>query len=132
VSQQAERAGLQGNFIAGPLVEDVPPPIRIACFRLAQEAITNIVRHGDAKTFTVELSRPDTSLRLIVRDDGKGFDASAAKTRAEQGASLGLLGLRERAALAGGSARITSSPGNGTTVEIVLPLEIAEGEISSP
>jgi signal transduction histidine kinase len=131
VSQQAERTGLQANFVADPLVDDVPPPIRIACFRLAQEAITNVVRHGNAKTFTVELSRPDTSLRLIVRDDGRGFDVGAAKTRAEEGASLGLLGLKERATLAGGSARITSSPGNGTTVEIVLPLEIAESETSS-
>jgi signal transduction histidine kinase len=61
-------------------------------------------------------------LRLLVRDDGKGFDVASAKARAQQGASLGLLGLKERAALAGGSARITSSPGQGATVEILLPL----------
>jgi signal transduction histidine kinase len=125
VNQQAERTGLQANFVADPLVDDVPPPIRIACFRLAQEAITNVVRHAQARTLTVELSRADTSLRLIVRDDGKGFDVGAAKARADRGASLGLLGMMDRAALAGGSARVISSPGNGTTVEIVLPLEIA-------
>jgi two-component system sensor histidine kinase UhpB len=126
VNQQAERAGLKAKFSADPLADDIPPHIQIACFRLAQEAITNVVRHADAKTFMVELGRADTSLRLIVRDDGKGFDVAAAKARAEQGASLGLLGLKERAALAGGSARVISSPGEGTTVEILLPLNIAK------
>jgi signal transduction histidine kinase len=129
VNQRAERAGLQANFVADPLVDDVPPPVRIACFRLAQEAITNVVRHARARTLTVELSRADTSLRLIVRDDGQGFDVDAAKARADQGASLGLLGMKERAALAGGRARIISSPGHGATVEVVLPLETAERAI---
>jgi len=128
VNQQAERAGLEAKFSAEPLADDVPPHIQIACFRLAQEAITNVVRHADARTLTVELRRAETSLRLVVRDDGKGFDVPAAETRAEQGASLGLLGLKERAALAGGSARITSSPGRGVTVEILLPLDAAETE----
>jgi signal transduction histidine kinase len=131
VNQQAERAGLQAKFFADPLVDDVPLPIRIACFRLAQEAITNVVRHAQARTLTVELRRAGTSLRLIVRDDGKGFDVGAAKARADRGASLGMLGMKDRAALAGGSARITSSPGNGATVEVVLPLQIPESETSS-
>jgi signal transduction histidine kinase len=129
INQQAERAALRANFVADPLVDDVPPPVRIACFRLAQEAITNVVRHAHATTLTVELSRADTSLRLIVRDDGNGFDVGAAKARADRGASLGLLGMTDRAALAGGSARIISSPGNGATIEVVLPLEIAKSPI---
>jgi signal transduction histidine kinase len=120
VNQQAERAGLEAKFSADPLADDVPPQIQITCFRLAQEAITNVVRHAQAKTFTVELHRSNSSLRLLVRDDGKGFDVPAAEARADQGASLGLLGLKERAALAGGSARIISSPGQGTTVEVLL------------
>jgi signal transduction histidine kinase len=126
VDQQAERAGLKAKFSADPLADDVPPHIQIACFRLAQEAITNAVRHADARTLTVELRRGDSSLRLMVRDDGKGFDVAAAKARAEQGASLGLLGLKERVALAGGSARIISSTGQGATVEILLPLDAAK------
>jgi signal transduction histidine kinase len=126
VDQQAERAGLEAEFSADPLADDVPPHIRIACFRLAQEAITNVVRHADAKTLMVDLRRAGSTLHLIVRDDGEGFDVAAAESRAEQGASLGLLGIKERAALAGGSARISSSPGEGTTVEILLPLDTAE------
>jgi signal transduction histidine kinase len=126
VNRQAERAGLEAKFSADPVAGDVPPHIQIACFRLAQEAVTNVVRHANARTLTVELRRAGTSLHLKVRDDGKGFDVAAAKARAEQGASLGLLGLKERAALAGGSAQIISSPGNGVTVEIVLPVNRAE------
>jgi signal transduction histidine kinase len=129
VNQQAERAGLEGKFSADPLADDVPPHIQIACFRLAQEAITNVVRHAQARTLLVEVGRAGTSLRLMVRDDGKGFDVAAAEARAEQGASLGLLGMKERAALAGGSARITSSPGNGATIGILLPLDVAESAL---
>ncbi|MEY2511750.1 MAG: hypothetical protein QOE26_2513 [Verrucomicrobiota bacterium] len=129
VNQQAERAGLEGKFSADPLADDVPPHIQIACFRLAQEAITNVVRHAQARTLLVEVGRAGTSLRLMVRDDGKGFDVAAAEARAEQGASLGLLGMKERAALAGGSARITSSPGNGATVGILLPLDVEESAL---
>jgi PAS domain S-box-containing protein len=131
VNQQAERAGLKAKFSADPLADDVPPHIQIACFRLAQEAVTNVVRHAHARTLTVELSRAGTALRLLVRDDGKGFDVAAAKARAEQGASLGLLGLNERAALASGRARITSSPGEGATVEILLPLDSAESTMGT-
>jgi two-component system sensor histidine kinase UhpB len=126
VNQQAERAGLEAKFAAAPLADDVPPHIQIVCFRLAQEAITNVVRHAQARTLTVELTRADVPLRLLVRDDGNGFDVTAAEARAEQGASLGLLGMKERAALAGGSARIVSSPGEGATVEILLPLDSAQ------
>jgi signal transduction histidine kinase len=122
VNQQTERAGLEAKISADPLADDVPPHIRLACFRLAQEAITNVVRHAQAKIVKLELRRTESCLRLRVRDDGKGFDVAAAEARAEQGASLGLLSLKERAALAGGGAHITSSPGEGTTVEVFLPL----------
>jgi signal transduction histidine kinase len=126
VDQQAQRAGLRAKFSADPLADEVSPQVQITCFRLAQEAITNAVRHARAKTLTVELRRRDSFLRLLVRDDGVGFAVHVAETRAEQGASLGLLGIKERAALAGGRARITSSPSEGTTVEIRLPSQVPE------
>jgi signal transduction histidine kinase len=129
VDQQAERAGLAVKFSANPLADDVPPHIQIVCFRLAQEAITNVVRHAHAKMLTVKLRWADSALRLLVRDDGGGFDVTTAEAGAERGASLGLLGMKERAALAGGSARIISSLGKGSTVEILLPLDIAENAL---
>jgi signal transduction histidine kinase len=123
VSKQAERACLEAKFSADPLADDVSAYLQTACFRLAQEAITNAVRHARAKTLSVELRRAGRALRLVVRDDGAGFDVAKAEARADQGKSLGLLGIKERAALAGGRARIFSSPGQGTTVEISLPLD---------
>jgi signal transduction histidine kinase len=123
VHQQAERAGLEAKFSADPLADDVPSHIQVACFRLAQEAITNVVRHARAKTLSVELRQADSALRLRVRDDGGGFDVALAEARAEGGASLGLLGMKERAAFVRGTTRIISYPGKGTTVEILLPLD---------
>jgi PAS domain S-box-containing protein len=131
VDQQAERAGLAAKVSAEPLADDVPAHIQVACFRLAQEAITNVVRHAHASTLTVELSRANSALCFFVRDDGVGFDVAKAQARAERGATLGLLGMKERAALAGGSVRITSSLGKGATVEIFLPVDVAEGAIVS-
>jgi signal transduction histidine kinase len=126
VNQQVERAGLKAKFSADPLADDVSPHLQTTCFRLAQEAITNTVRHARAKSLSVALRRVDRALRLVVRDDGAGFDVPKAEARAEQGTSLGLLGIKERSALAGGHARIVSAPGKGTTIEIHLPLRAAE------
>lgn len=126
VDQQAERAGLAAKFSADPLADDVPPHIQIACFRIAQEAITNVVRHARAKNLTVELRRAGSALLLVVRDDGIGFDLASLEGRAEQEATLGLMGIKERAILAGGRARIVSSPGEGTVVEVRLPWHSAE------
>jgi signal transduction histidine kinase len=120
VDQQAERAGLQAKFSADPLADDIPPHLQIACFRIAQEAITNVVRHARAKNLTVELRRAGAALLLVVQDDGIGFDPAKVEERGET--TLGLMGIKERSALAGGWARIISSPGKGTRVDVRLPL----------
>lgn len=127
VDQQAERAGLHARFSADPLTDDLSPHLQIACFRIAQEAITNVVRHARAKNLTVELRRAGSDLLLVVRDDGIGFDPASLEDRAGQEATLGLMGIKERAFLAGGRARIISSPGEGTTVEVYLSLHSAQG-----
>jgi signal transduction histidine kinase len=127
VDQQAERAGLHARFSADPLTDDLSPHLQIACFRIAQEAITNVVRHARAKNLTVELRRAGSDLLLVVRDDGIGFDPASLEDRAGPEPTLGLMGIKERAFLAGGRARIISSPGKGTTVEVCLPLHSAQG-----
>ena len=83
VDQQAKRAGLAANFSADPVSQDISPHLQTACFRIAQEAITNVVRHARAKNLTVELRRAGSDLLLTVRDDGIGFDPSA-KARANR------------------------------------------------
>ncbi len=94
----------------------VQPRIESELFRIAQEALTNIHRHAHAKEVEVILSRTPRRIRLSVRDDGTGF--SPGKTPEGR---LGLIGMRERAALLGGNLRITSSWRHGTTVIASVP-----------
>lgn len=90
--------------------------IETACFRVAQEALTNALRHAGAGEIRIALRHGDGRFELQVRDDGCGFDLAAAQNRALQGGSLGLIGMNERALLAGGELHIDARPGAGTTV----------------
>jgi PAS domain S-box-containing protein len=119
LDQQGRRASVAVRFSAKNVPENLNPEIQTTCFRIAQEAITNAVRHANATRIDVELARENGNLQLQVRDNGKGFDADAAQA---QTAGLGLVGIKERAALVDARARIISSPNNGTTVEVSLPL----------
>jgi PAS domain S-box-containing protein len=119
LDEQGRLASVAVRFSAKNIPEDMDPEIQTTCFRIAQEAITNAVRHANAREMDVDLGREDGTFRLQVRDDGKGFDVESAQ---EQTIGLGLLGMKERAALVGGRTRITSSPGKGTTVDVTLPL----------
>jgi signal transduction histidine kinase len=106
------------------LPSDAPrwaPTIEITCFRVAQEAMTNILRHANARHVWIDLQHSPVDLRLRVRDDGQGFDPAAARLRAAQtAASVGLLGMAERVELAGGQLTIESAPGQGTSVEVTF------------
>jgi len=119
IDQQGRRASVEMRFSAETLPESLDPKIQTTCFRIAQEAITNALRHAHATLVEVDLRREDETLRLVIRDNGAGFEAESAQA---QTAGLGLIGIRERAALAGGRATIISSPNKGTSVEVSLPL----------
>ena len=88
-----------------------------ALFRIFQEALTNVARHAGAGRVEVELRREGALLEMTVADNGRGI------TQAEERAStsLGLLGLRERAAMLGGTVTIAGAPGEGTTITVRLP-----------
>jgi PAS domain S-box-containing protein len=98
------------------------PAVETACFRIVQEAMTNVVRHARAHRLAVSLRAVDGELVLSVRDDGHGFDPAAAAVRAARGESAGLSGMEERAQLAGGRLEIRAAPGHGTEVRAVFPL----------
>jgi PAS domain S-box-containing protein len=99
----------------------LPPPIEIALYRIAQEALSNACKHAAASTISVVARRSDASVRLIVEDDGLGFSVdSPPKNR-----RLGLQGIRERALLLGGELTIESCPGKGTTLYVSVPLSEA-------
>lgn len=121
VERHAKRTGLEGRFVAEPHDIRLPPEVETACFRLAQEALTNIARHARASGYSVELSKGDRGLELIIRDNGCGFDSTEALQRAARGSSLGLLGMIERAELVGGKLTLNSTPGKGTEVRVSFP-----------
>ena len=101
------------------------PAIEIACYRVAQEALTNALRHAHARTVTISLRRSGETLHLRVQDDGVGFDPEAARTRAERGGSLGLLSMHERISLTGGSLELKSSAQDGTRISAVFPTTVS-------
>lgn len=94
----------------------VPPASEEALTRIMREAISNAVRHGRARTVTVELSN-GSGIRLRVSDDGAGFDPSQPKSKG----SYGLISMRERTEALGGSFKLSTEPGRGTSVEVLLP-----------
>jgi PAS domain S-box-containing protein len=117
----AERAGLATEADIDAAIEPADREVELACYRIAQEALTNAVKHAGGTRLRLALGRSGTGLELVVEDDGAGFDVEAATARAARGSSLGMLGLRERAALAGGRLEIASWPGAGTRVRAVVP-----------
>jgi signal transduction histidine kinase len=120
--RQAQRAGLAVEFVADPPGIRATSELETACFRVAQEALTNIVRHAQARSVHVELRQQDPELRLLIRDDGVGFDVAAARQRALRGGSLGILGMQERVGLLRGRLDIRSTPQRGTEIHVRLPL----------
>jgi len=122
VGRQTDKSGLEIELRARSLEERAPPEVETACFRIAQEALTNIARHAHARRVRVEVARRDSELELVVSDDGAGFDVARARERAHHGESFGLLGMEERATLLGGSLELTSAPGKGTRLEARFPI----------
>jgi PAS domain S-box-containing protein len=125
VDRVAQRAGIMRCFSADALQARLAPQVETACFRIAQEALTNVVRHAQAATVWVQITQHDSGLQLVVHDDGIGFDVRAATRRTGVNASLGLQGMQERAAALGGSVEIKSQRGNGVEVLASFPLALA-------
>jgi signal transduction histidine kinase len=123
VDRQAQRAGFTVQFVVDPLEPRARPELETACFRVAQEALTNVMRHAQAQHVRIELRQSDAELHLLIRDDGKGFDVQTAQEQAEQGASTGLLGMQERVWLLGGQIKIESAPAQGTEIRVRFPLQ---------
>jgi signal transduction histidine kinase len=122
VRQHAERAALPARVDITPLPVRPRTAVETACFRLLQEAMTNVLRHAHARHVHVSIRRDTQYLRLEVADDGMGFDVSHAAERGLRGEGLGLIGMRERAVSTGGRFEIDSTPGHGCAVRAWLPL----------
>jgi signal transduction histidine kinase len=102
----------------------LPRRLELVAFRLAQEAITNVVRHAEARHVAISLARVADALEIVVEDDGRGF-AVEPLAAPNEGRGWGLAGMRERVALLGGTLSVTSRPQSGTRVSAAIPVEEA-------
>jgi len=100
---------------------DVPEPLKIAIFRIVQEATSNALKHAQAERIKVSLNNEDGSLELLIEDTGRGFDPEAAPAQADFSHGLGLQSMRERAELSGARYAIHSAPGKGTSICVRWP-----------
>jgi signal transduction histidine kinase len=119
--QSASRSGFKVSFYHDRTRVRLAPDIEIACFRIVQEALTNISRHAQAQQVDISLRRDGTDLLLCVQDDGVGFNLASMQERAIAGGSLGVLGMQERATLLGGQLNVASALGHGCTVQLRAP-----------
>jgi two-component system, NarL family, sensor histidine kinase DevS len=123
LAERARNRGLEVTLTVGLAYEEgrAPerhtPELEIAMYRIVQEALTNARRHGGAQRAAVKVEEDQAAVHVIVGDDGGGFDATAPS------AGFGLIGMRERAELLGGTLEITSAPGQGITVHVTLPVQ---------
>lgn len=125
VDRQTREVSLEGQVAVECDETRIPPEIETACFRLTQEAVTNVLRHARAKRVWVEVRGSGAALELRVRDDGAGFDPAEARARAASGACMGLSSMQERVSLAGGQLEIMAAPGSGT--ELVARFPVSPG-----
>lgn len=109
--------GISTHFSVSPGFPGLPEPYRLAFYRAAQEALTNIQRHAMARNAWLRLGADDQMITLVMEDDGKGIDRPN-----ENGTGSGLLGLKERAIQLGGQMRLTERPGGGTQLTFAVPL----------
>jgi signal transduction histidine kinase len=116
ISEYQKRYPVSVDFVANGLAARLPLEMETSIYRIIQESLTNIARHAKAQHASVMIDRRRDTLRIIIEDDGQGFDPEVVHEN-----SLGLQGIRERAALFGGTLTIESQPGHGTSLFVVLP-----------
>ncbi len=122
IEEVSKNAALQIDFqfISPDGLQRLPSRIEVPLFRIAQEAITNMIRHAKASHASVVILRQIHEITMLVEDNGQGFDLAMVKDKGDQ--CLGLMGMKERVNLLGGSFVIESAPGEGTTIRVRIPL----------
>ena len=109
---------LEVDFRAENITKEIPPDVAVCLYRIVQEGLRNISRHGGATEVTISLVGKNDTIRLTIMDNGRGFDPGRVKGK--QG--LGLDSMKERAYLIGGDFSLESQPGQGTVIEVLVPL----------
>jgi two-component system NarL family sensor kinase len=115
--------GIAARFAAVNRARPLPPRVEVALYRVCQEALTNVARHAGAGRVSIRLVATPEAVRLVVEDDGRGFDPSRV-----DGDRQGLVGMRERVEMLGGTLDVRSDPGDvGTRIEAAVALEGLDG-----
>jgi signal transduction histidine kinase len=115
--QCAERTGLDIKFFGPEKFERLPPETELILYRVAQEGLTNAIRHGKAQNIVINLGRDSQAIRLTITDNGKGFNPVATNH------GLGLVGIRERVELLDGNFSLKTTPGAGAQLLVEIPMK---------
>ena len=127
-----EETGIRVSLTAFAEIEQSPGERRTALFRIAQEALTNVVRHAQATSVGISITRDETGITMKIVDDGQGFIIED-KAGTKLSRRLGLLGMRERAEMVAGTLEIFSVPNQGATVTVILPTDlVAANSLARP
>lgn len=121
---EGSRAGLC-VLVDAPDDIELPRDRELACYRVAREAMNNIIKHANARHVALSVEQYPNALAVSVADDGCGFEVGPATRLAVHRGSLGLVGMHERIEHVGGTLKISSRPGGGTTVVCRVPLKVA-------
>ena len=122
IDEQSARSGLPIDFVPTIDRTRIPPNVALALFRIAQEAVSNAIRHSHARRVQVSLAHINDHIELVVHDDGIGFDPHFRENVGDR-KKLGLQGIEERAALLGGVFTLRPNPGAGTTLSVQVPFK---------
>ena len=119
----SERTNINVEVRGKNITGRFPPEIEILFYRCVQEALTNVAKHSEAKSVTIDIVQYESKLCMKIKDSGNGFDVNRHFEKNVNGSSLGLFGMRERVALLGGKLKIHSEKNKGTELEILAPLK---------
>jgi PAS domain S-box-containing protein len=126
LDQQALWGSFSYQFEPQLSQERLPESLEVVLYRIVQSALTNTVRHAQAKQVDLRIWLEEESIRMELQDDGVGFDVRQAIEEANRGMTMGLLSMMERAELLGGQVEIESEPGRGTRIKCHLPLDFRQ------
>lgn len=119
----AKRTGIRVNFRADPLVEKLESEPKTVLYRVVQESLNNIYKYARARRAEIVIRKINAGIRLMVKDDGRGFDPNKLNMTTKEKGGLGLMGMQERLRLVNGQLSVASQPSKGTTIQAMIPVK---------